>query len=227
MFRRFLEILKLRSLARQLRKPGGSFGDKVGHMMNRANKPLYDFTLDVMKPGYYEAILEIGFGNGKFFEELLNTAEGLEVSGIDYSGTMVSSAIKNNDELVRSGKLKLVQGSSANMPFANNSFDKAFCINVAYFWDEPALHLREIFRVLKPGGLLFVTVRSQESLQRMPFTKYGFHKYSDEIWQQLATNAGFEWVGIEKLVEPASEFQPDPRPFDSVCYVSRRPADQS
>ena len=227
MFRRFLEILKFKSLARQLRKPGGSFGDKVGHMMNRANKPLYDFTLEVMKPGYYQSILEIGFGNGKFFEELLNTAEGLEVSGIDYSNTMVSSAIKNNDALIRSGRLKLVQGSSANMPFPNESFDKVFCINVAYFWDEPARHLEEILRVLKPGGHLFVTVRSQESLQRMPFTKYGFHKYSDEIWQQLTKNAGYEWVGIEKLAEPASEFQPDQRVFDSLCYVTRKPAVQS
>jgi SAM-dependent methyltransferase len=227
MFRRFFEIFKLKSLARQLRKPGGSVGGRVGQMMNRANKPLYDFTLRVMAPAYYQSILEIGFGNGKFFTELAGLAEGLELTGIDYSPTMVNAAKKSNESLTRSGKLKLVLANSEQMPFPGDSFDKAFCINVAYFWDDPALHLKEVWRVLKPGGQLYVTVRSVESMDRMPFTKYGFHKYDTESWKQVIKNAGFEWVGIETFTEPASDYQPDPRPFESLCYISRKPLTQS
>ena len=223
MFRKLFEIFRLKSLARQLRKPGGTLGKKVGTMMNRANKTLYDFTISVMQPGYYQSILEIGFGNGKFFHQVLDAAEGLTLTGIDYSKTMVQSAENNNAELVRSGRLKLLQGNSDQMPFPDESFDKVFCINVAYFWDEPLSHLREILRVLKPGGMLYVTVRSVESMERMPFTKYGFRKVNSETWKQQCSSAGFIWEKEEKLVEPASEFQPDPRPFESFCLVARKP----
>ena len=223
MFKRILEILKLKSLARQLRRPGGAFGDKVGQMMNRANAGLYQFTFEQMMPGYYEKILEIGFGNGKFFGDLSRLAEGLEITGIDYSPTMVRSAQKTNEELMRSGTLKLFAGDCSEMPFEDNSFHKAFCINVAYFWDEPSRPLAEIFRVLKPGGQLYVTVRTLESMERMPFTKYGFRKYSEAKWKELTSAAGFEWAGTAHLTEAASEFQPDPRPFTSVCYITRKP----
>ena len=223
MFKRILEILKLKSLARQLRKPGGAFGDRVGQMMNRANAGLYQFTFEQMQPGYYERILEIGFGNGKFFEELSRLAEGLEITGIDYSPTMVRSAQKNNEELIKAGSLKLLAGDCSAMPFPDNHFHKAFCINVAYFWDDPARPLKEILRVLQPGGRLYVTVRTIESMERMPFTKYGFRKYDEAKWKELTTTAGFEWIASEHLTEPVSEFQPDPRPFTSVCYISRKP----
>ncbi len=223
MFRKFLEIFRLKSLARQLRKPGGRFGKKVGTMMNRANKNLYDFTISIMQPGYYQTLLEIGFGNGKFFQQVLDSAEGLTLAGIDYSKTMLQSAESNNQDLIRSGKLKLFQGNSDQLPFPDESFDKVFCINVAYFWDEPLSHLNEIRRVLKPGGMFYVTVRTEESMQRMPFTKYGFNKISSENWQQHCNKAGFIWEKEEKLVEPPSEHQPDPRPFESLCFVVRKP----
>lgn len=227
MFKRFFEIIRLKSLARQLRKPGGAFGNKVGMMMNKANQALYDFTIVQMKPGYYQSILEIGFGNGKFFEQLYSTAEGLDLAGIDYSPAMVHAARNQNQKLVLGGKLKLVAGNSNDLPFAGNSFDKVFCINVAYFWEEPVEHLKEILRVLKPGGMLYVTIRTIESMERMPFTKYGFKKYTVDTWKEIAGAAGHEWVTVEKLQEPASEFQPDQRPFESICLVTKKPVNSS
>lgn len=224
MFKRFLEKLKFKSLARQLRKPGGAFGNKVGHMMNRANEALYNFTFDVMQPGYDQSILEIGFGNGKFFEQLEGRAEGLDLTGIDYSNTMLQAAARQNEKLISAGKLKLVAGNSDDLPFPDNCFDKVFCINVAYFWDKPPGHLREILRVLKPGGMLYTTVRSIESMERMPFTKYGFNKYTPDSWNEISGRAGFEWVKLETLTEPASEFQPDQRPFVSLCFVTGKPS---
>lgn len=77
---------------------------------------------------------------------------------------------------------KFPASSSDKMPFADNSFDKVFCINVIYFWEQPAEHLKEIYRVLKPGGKFYTTIRSKESMAEMPFTKYGFNMYSQSEW---------------------------------------------
>jgi SAM-dependent methyltransferase len=224
MFKKFFDRLRFRALARQLRKPGGRFGNRVGEMMNRANEPLYHFTLGLLNPSYYERILEIGFGNGKFFGLLSGMAEGLELHGIDYSPSMVAEAAHNNGPLVQTGTLRLASGSSDALPYPNDHFDKIFCINVGYFWDNPVAHLQEIRRVLKPGGKVFVTMRTVKSMERMPFTRYGFNKYSPEDWQAFVEKAGMEMTARELFVEPASDFQPGAALFESVCYVSAKPA---
>jgi len=143
MFKQFFQQLKFKAMARQLRKPSGAMGNKIGEMMNKANAFLYDFAFDCMKIKPGEAILEIGFGNGNFFEKVFAKADGLQLSGIDFSETMVKGATKKNQSLITSGKLQLQHGSSDLLPFADNSFDTVFCINVVYFWDTPQTHLQE------------------------------------------------------------------------------------
>ncbi len=72
MLKQFFQQLKFKAMARQLRKPSGAMGNKVGEMMNKANAFLYDFAFDCMKIKHGEAILEIGFGNGIFFEKVFD-----------------------------------------------------------------------------------------------------------------------------------------------------------
>ena len=67
-------------------------------------------------------------------------------------------------------------------PFEIIVLIRFFCINVIYFWEQPADHLREIYRVLKPGGKFYTSIRTKESLEKMPFSKYGFHIYSQDEW---------------------------------------------
>ena len=136
MFKKFFQQLKFKLMARQLRKPGGAMGNKVGLMMNKANAFLYDFALQCMNPSPGEKILEIGFGNGHFFNKVFSSAESLQLSGLDFSPTMVEAAMENNSDLLASGKLELHYGSSDKMPFADNSFDKIYCIiNRLIDWD--------------------------------------------------------------------------------------------
>ena len=72
MFKKFFQRIKFKMMAKQLRRPSGAMGGKVGNMMNKANEFLYDFTLDVMSPSASQSILEIGFGNGRFFNKIFS-----------------------------------------------------------------------------------------------------------------------------------------------------------
>jgi SAM-dependent methyltransferase len=224
MFKQFFQRLKYKAMARQLRKPGGVMGNKVGLMMNKANAFLYEFTLDTMQLANNDNVLEIGFGNGKFFEKVFSKAAGLQLSGLDFSATMVKAAKENNQPLITEGKLVLVQGSSSKMPFADNSFDKIFCINVIYFWDEPSLHLQEIKRVLKPGAQFFATIRTKESMAKMPFTQYGFTSYTENSWKYLLEQNGLQLDKAILTDEPEVDFDGSPFRVQSYCLVATKNA---
>ena len=222
MFRQILQQFKYRFMARQLRRPKGSSGNRVGHWMNKANALLYEQTIALMQPAAGEQLLEIGFGNGHFFNQLISTAPGLQVKGIDFSPTMVKEARAQHAAAIATGQLELVTGNSNQLPFASDSLDKVYCINVIYFWDDPQTHLLEIKRVLKPGGRFYATIRTAASMERIPFTRYGFKKYTRESWEAQVGLAGLEAAGAVDITEPATE---KGEALQSVCLVAVKPMD--
>lgn len=222
MLKKILEHFRLKRLARQLRKPQGRTGVEVARRMNTANEFLYDFTLDEMLIRNNQAILEIGFGNGKFFYKQFNRAEELRITGIDFSDEMIKAAKAFNLDYINQEKLQLVKGQSDKMPFPSASFDIVFCINVAYFWEEPQDHLIEINRVLKPGGRLYTTIRTPESLAVMPFSKYGFRTYTVEEWKLLCHLNNLAFIRSAHVKEPALPAQATTNTIRSVCLVAEK-----
>ncbi len=161
----------LQIIAEQLRKPFGDAAIEIGETMNEKNRFIYEFVFETMNLQNNENILEIGFGNGRFFKNLFEKCNGLNVFGIDYSEKMVELAENFNEFEIATGKLKLKLASSSNIPFTYNKFDKIFCNNVIYLWENPSYHLQEIYRVLKPGGKFYCGIRSKESYNETPFHK--------------------------------------------------------
>lgn len=205
-----------------MRKPSGFMANAVGEKMNKANAFMYGKTIEYMQlqPGSH--ILEIGYGNGKLFDTIFAGADDIRISGIDYSKEMYRQACRNNMQLIAKQKLFLYYGSSDNMPFKNESFDKVFCINVIYFWNEPANHLQEIYRLLKPGGIFFATIRSKKNMQQMPFTKQGFTLYEEDEWKEILSLNGFVFAGSAKISEPPVEVNGKSFQLESVCIAAAK-----
>jgi len=212
-----------KAVAGQLRKPSGPMGQKVGEAMNRSNALIYDFVLEKMaiQPG--NVILEIGYGNGNFFSELLLKAENIKAAGLDFSEKMYEEATVNNQKLIETGRLKLAHGASDNMPFESNSFDKVFCINVVYFWDDPAKHLSEILRVLKPGGKFYAGIRQKGSMEKFPFTRYGFTMYEGSELQAVLEKQGFANTICYTVKEPDVEIKEITYSVESACVAGEKP----
>ena len=222
MFKKLFQRIKFKLMAKQLRRPSGTMGSKIGNMMNKANEFLYDFTLDVMQLSVNESILEIGFGNGKFFSKIFSKAEGLKITGLDFSETMYKTAKENNKVNIDNSRLSLHFGNSGAMPFPENSFEKIFCINVIYFWDEPQPHLLEIYRVLKPGGRFYATVRTKESMLKMPFTKYSFTYYETERWKKQLADAGLTFIEERPFDEPIIDFDGEKLLVQSLSVIAEK-----
>jgi ubiquinone/menaquinone biosynthesis C-methylase UbiE len=194
-------------MAAQLRRPHGLMARKVAQRMNNSNRPLYDGAWKALDLRDGMRVLEIGFGNGLFFPELAKQAKDLTLHGLDFSADMVQQATANNDALIAEGVLSLTHGASDRMPFADASFDRIFCINVVYFWDDPAAHLREVRRVLKPGGTFTAVLRRKSSMEMLPFAAHGFTMYEQADWEVVLQRNSFAPVSTTVIQEPGGEYE--------------------
>lgn len=209
-------------IAKQLRLPSGLLASVTGNSMNKANKLLYRLIFDNLHINDGDRVLEIGFGNGKYFADLNNKASRLQLFGLDHSAKMVAAAIKKNRALHRAGKLNVFVGSSDKMPFENESLDVIYCINVIYFWENPEVDLKEIYRVLKPGGFFYTGFRPKDNLSKFSFTKFGFTLYTEEEWMKLNLENGFQVLVSLNGKSLEREMNMQNTPFESLCMISKK-----
>ncbi|GEP97385.1 class I SAM-dependent methyltransferase [Chitinophaga cymbidii] len=166
-------------IAGQLKCPAGEDGIKAAERMNDNNAGVIGKTLELTAPADGDAILELGPGNGYHVKELLSAANNLRYTGIDISKTMVAEAGLMNRELVSAGVASFLTGDGRSLPFPDHSFDKFLTVNTLYFWENAQEMLREIWRVLKPGGSMVLSFGSQRFMQHLPFVQYGFQLYNE------------------------------------------------
>jgi ubiquinone/menaquinone biosynthesis C-methylase UbiE len=83
------------------------------------------------------------------------------VVGADPSELMVEIASRRNRRLIEATRIEVVLATVERLPFADDSFDKVLCVHVLYFWKDLDVSLREIARVLKPGGRLGLVFRTK------------------------------------------------------------------
>ncbi len=209
-------------VAQQLRKPSGGFANTIADVMDQANAPLFDLTLESMQLEKDASILEIGFGSGKFFDKLFDENEQLSVYGLDYSREMVASARKHNESAVETNKLTLKLGNSDEIPFPDEFFDKVYCNMVVYFWDQPEQHLKEVYRVLKPEGKFYTGIRSKESMQMLPFVDFGFNLYTKSEWCSILGKHRFKIARVADKLDPEIEIDDQPIRMQSICIVAEK-----
>lgn len=115
-------------------------------------------TNQVILAGINKGIcLEIGPGPGYLGLEWLKKTEGTHLTGIEISANMVKLAEKNAEEYGLSNRVNYVVSDARNMPFSNNAFDGVFTNGSLHEWAEPLDIFNEIHRILKPGGVYFIS----------------------------------------------------------------------
>jgi ubiquinone/menaquinone biosynthesis C-methylase UbiE len=185
-------------LGRQLRKPTGELGLKVGENMNSSNNQIYDFVLSSMNIKDNCKILEIGFGNGKFVSKFFDINPMIHLSAIDFSEIMCSEAKIINKGFINDNKLVVKCEDSMDMSFPNDSFDFVVTINTIYFWDNFDKHLQSIKRVLRNKGKLIIGYRPKNVMINLQFAQDVFKLYNSDDLQILVERNGLKIVKEEK-----------------------------
>ena len=149
-------------MTKQFGNPSGLFGKFIGNGMARRNVYDAEWTVSLLNIQPHHHILEIGFGPGVSTQMASEKASQGFVAGIDHSRTMVQAASQRNAAAIRSGRMELRYGDVASLPYSDQSFDIVFSLHSIYFWPKPVDCLKEIKRVLKPGGLLAITIQPKD-----------------------------------------------------------------
>jgi ubiquinone/menaquinone biosynthesis C-methylase UbiE len=102
------------------------------------------------------SVLDVGCGTGFNVGRLVR--RGFSVTGVEPSVGMRERAIRDNPGA------RIVDGDIRALPVGDASFDLAVCIEVIRYLDDPTSALAEIFRVLRPGGVAFITAAPALSL---------------------------------------------------------------
>ena len=99
-------------------------------------------------------VLDIGCGTGQFPEVLFHEVPGARVWGLDLVRGMLEGG--NGRWNHYTDRIQPVQGDSERLPFADGSCDILTCANSFHHYPNQAVAVREMCRVLRPGGALML-----------------------------------------------------------------------
>ena len=187
----------------KLEKDVGCFFDECarqGYMESFSSEELLKLKAAMerwnIRPG--QRILEPGCGSGRLTEYLARAAGSQgEVFACDLSEEMLRLALKRK----LPGHVTFFRGSVNTIPRDNNFFDTVVCLAVFPHFSDRTLALKEILRVLKPGGSMWIEhFQSRAAINTL-------HKNSSDVivshlippddeMNSLLTRAGFEVAGI-------------------------------
>ncbi len=182
----------------QVAKPTGFFGKMLAKGMARGHKEFYKNALKAINPKKDDKYLEIGFGSGVFINKYMSQVS--RIAGIDHSEDMVKLASDINRKLVESGKAEFRQGYASSLPWADNEFTVVAAIEVFFFLNETEKTLKEIFRILKPGGRLIIEMAFNKDDgvdHKKHIKKMNLKLYSGEEMKKLLKKAGFDDIVID------------------------------
>lgn len=174
----------------QLRKPSGLLGRMAGSLMGFANAGPNRAALAALDLRDGESLLELGCGPGHALETLLRDPHPARAIGLDWSETMLAQATRRNRPALEAGRLALVRGDFANLPFDDASADAVLAVNVVYFMSATAVG--EARRVLRGGGRLVLYATHGSAMRRWPFAGRHSHRLFDrKRLAALLAEAGF------------------------------------
>jgi ubiquinone/menaquinone biosynthesis C-methylase UbiE len=187
----------------QLKSPNGQLGRLAGAAMAVINREPNSRSVAALDIGPEDTILELGCGPGMALNQMAGAATRGLVVGLDSSPDMLVLAARRNRATMRAGRTRLVLGRFDALPLHSESVDKVLAVNVAYFFRDNADELREVHRVLRPGGRVVVYATDRESMAGWKFAGPETHRLVDTNGLRTAFRlAGFEagHVTIHKIV---------------------------
>jgi ubiquinone/menaquinone biosynthesis C-methylase UbiE len=167
----------------EVRRSASSTPDGFQVRYDTVSKQIIDFVGGAGISYAGKAVLDIGSGDGVIDLGVAAHA-GAHVTGIDINGTRVDDVIYaanlNGADTGALDRLAFIENTSTGLSFPDASFDHAFSWSVFEHVFSPVALLKDVHRILKPGGTLFMQIWP------MWRSEWGAHLFENvRPWQHL------------------------------------------
>lgn len=184
-----------RHISAHAARPHGLTGRALGHLWVRETATINDLAVDLLAPAPGERVLEVGCGPGRTAGQLAR--RGARVTCLDPSPVMVAATTRRNRAAVEAGTVRALLGEAESVPAPDASFDAVITVHTVYFWSDLHAGLRELHRVLAPGGTLVIGFR--------PAEKGRPRRLDPEVYRIPTTQQLLEALGDAGFVDPTVE----------------------
>jgi ubiquinone/menaquinone biosynthesis C-methylase UbiE len=194
---RTLDLRKM--LISQVAVPHGPLGELTARAMPIAHKVFYGPAADRLQLQPEDALLEVASGSGVFLDA--HAAHVERVAGLDLSDIQVELARRRLRDRIQAGTAEIVQGDATALPWGDGTFTAVACVGSLDYFADPAEALREMNRVLRPGGRIVVTYGLDEHNNDIvrETAAWGLPTPSEAEARKLVEDAGFALTSVSYL----------------------------
>jgi len=222
-----LQNIKRSIVDRTARKPSGKLG--ISHFKDpKRNLVEFDRTLQLLGVGKDDVFLDIACGGGILLKMALATVK--RGWGIDHSRDMVKTARQNVDEQGYSERGNIIYGSADTLPWPDRVFSCAAVVNAFYFFENPRDVLKEIQRVLKPGGRFVIgnMLPPKKGLQKLLFSPWSTEMsfFSIDEMADLFNTAGFTRFKTEHMSDIYEFYYGEKHDISATSHVELKNKDR-
>jgi SAM-dependent methyltransferase len=181
---------------RQFHNPTGPVGHVVGWIMGRrsSNVRRNRWAVELLDIQPTDRVIELGCGPGVAIAALASRAGRGLVVGVDQSEVMIRQARRRNAAAVSGGRVRLICTPVERLSLTCGPFDAALAVNTVGFWPEPSARLRDIGRLLRPGGRIALV-----SQPRCPGANMATSAAAGDELAALLSESGFADLRVETL----------------------------
>jgi ubiquinone/menaquinone biosynthesis C-methylase UbiE len=170
-----------------------------GSSMEWVHPLLHKWWLKKLDLAQDSRVLDVGCGTGWASRIVAKMIPNGEVVGIDFAEGMVQKAkqLTSKDKASSHGNLSFKIADVEDIPYPDDYFDCAICIESFSWYPKPAAALREMKRVLKPGGKLYVADVPDSQSLRLVLRVWKLFISGLDKWNIYSENQFKEFVEAE------------------------------
>jgi ubiquinone/menaquinone biosynthesis C-methylase UbiE len=189
-----------------------------GEGMEKGHRPIGEQAIELMAIPFDARVLDVGCGSGWATRLMAQKAGDGRIVGIDIADEMIRLAVESSRSY---SNVEFQVASAETLPFKDGEFTHAFSMESLYYYADIPRALREIKRVLRPGGLFATVVdlykENLPSHQWIDQLKVPVQLLSSAEYCSLFESAGFVNVHDRRLHDLA----PIPENYSGGSFKTR------